>query len=83
MAVRCERCRGKIDAGSALAIKVERVSGHILAEVVRSSSLGDDAVALHVNGDRMCSKPVTGFKKNILEAVGMTGVYDLAFLDFM
>jgi len=83
MAVRCLRCRQSIDSGSAFAILLEKKGGHALHDIVRVSSLGKDSVALHMNGDPQCGRPMSGYKKAILETLGFTVAYDLSFLDYL
>ena len=81
--VRCARCRQLISDKSAFAVKIQKVSGHVLHDIVCQKFLLEGDIAIHVNGDRECGKEVSSYKPDLLEALGFTSHYDLAFLDFL
>lgn len=83
MSARCMKCRGSINSNSAFAILIAKKGGHVLYDIVRANTLKEDSVAMHMNGDPDCARPVSGFKKSILERLGFSSPYDLSFLDYL
>lgn len=83
MAIRCERCRGLIDDRSAFAVKLHKHGKHLLHDIVRATSLRDGEMGMHMNGDRNCGKPISGYKKHIVETLGFIVEVDTSFLDYL
>lgn len=84
MAVRCMRCRQTIDYGkSAFTLVIVANGGEVNADMLRTQNVPAEAIAMHVNGDRECGKPVSAFRKSILQALGIEEKLDLSFLDYL
>ncbi len=81
MKIRCERCRATIGKGSAFAVLVTRTEDGIEGDVVRVTSLADDDVVVHVNGDQQCLRKVSGYNGALLGKLNVSEDLDLQFLD--
>lgn len=78
MAIRCLRCRAVITDKSAFAAIVRFRSEKVIPEIVRFVNLKVNDPAIHLNGDRLCLREVTGFYDRVKSILG---IFDKADLD--
>lgn len=83
MTVRCEKCRGTIGEGSAFAVKMGKHGKHLLTDIVKAKSLKEGDLAMHMNGDRQCAKPISGWKQKLVDTLGFQMKIDTDFLDYL
>lgn len=79
---KCKRCNHKINpAKSAFCVLVKKTEHKVIGNMAMSTACRSGDVAIHVNGDRECTKEVAGYRKMLLEALEMTADCDISFLD--
>lgn len=79
--ITCIRCGRFITASSAFAV-VLRADSHmsVSKDVVRSNELSRLDCVLHLNGDRECAKPLSGYLLSIVEVLDLSEDFDLQLL---
>lgn len=79
---KCKKCNAKINPEmSAFCVVITSKNTKLVGRMAWSKDPKSGDVAIHVNGDRECKKEVAGYRKMLLEALGMTSDCDISFLD--
>lgn len=81
---RCWRCNQGISERSAMAVHLWAMTdddSRLYYDIVMANSLGRDDIALHMTGDRECTKEVSGFHGKILKRCDLPMSCDTSFLD--
>lgn len=75
------RCRKIISPKSAYVLVFRNVGDNqIFKEVISPADLEPGAVAIHMNGDRLCGNPVATFRLDTVKSLGLSNDCDLSFL---
>jgi hypothetical protein len=78
---KCMKCGRLVTTSSAFAVVLRADSPtSVTMDVVRSSELSRLDCVLHLNGDRECAKPLSGYLLSITEVLDLSGDLDLQLL---
>jgi len=78
---RCWRCEQGISSDSVFAVRLWPQDGRVGHDIVRCLDLGKDDMAMHMLGDRACTREVSGFHGKILKRMDLPMSVDTSFLD--
>jgi hypothetical protein len=84
--IKCRRCALPIspDRSAFCVVLVSRSSGSkVSADVIYSRNLRYNDIAVHANGDRSCGKRSSGFRKILIEALGLSEEIDISWIDLI
>ena len=82
--LKCKRCTLPVDPDKSafcVVLVSEPSSGEVSADVVYSRNLKYGDITVHVNGDRSCGKRASGFRKILIEALGLPEEIDISWVD--
>jgi hypothetical protein len=78
---RCWRCNQGISSDSFFAVQLWPEYERLNYDIVMANKLHRDDLAVHMNGDRECTKEVSGYHGKILKRLDLSMSCDTAFLD--
>jgi len=70
-----------VTKNSAFVLAIWSEDGEVLYDVVFRKNANKKLVVLHLNGDRSCGSPLSGFHSGIAKKLGVPESYDMPFLD--
>ncbi len=82
--VQCSRCKEIIDQyQSRFVVRLRKKESNVIAEITHTDSMQVTDIVIHANGDRACTKQIVGYRKMLMEVLGIKGEFDVSFLDFI
>lgn len=78
---KCWRCDQGISSNSFFAVDLRLNIERLGYDIVKASALHRDSIALHMLGDRECTREVSGFHGKILKKLDLPMSCDTSFLD--
>jgi hypothetical protein len=78
----CFKCQNSINSSNSKYCMVLACTadGEVYSDILPTANLGTWHIAIHMSGDRACKGIIPGFKKKILEALGISGAQKLDFI---
>jgi len=78
MPVQCMRCKQDFDPDKTRFVaKIHEFDWGLGIEVTRPIGLGEGCCAVHLIGDRECGKPISGYRSEIVQKLGITDISDI------